>query len=265
MDLVAKAMPKKVLARVKRYMRRDIRKPHDMPIREFYQHIMRMNEMELTALPPYQAGQKFNDDELIDNILWGIPKSWQREMDRQGFDAYAVNAAGATEVTRMIDFCEQIETAESHDEEQNTHVSKKKGNSSSKKDSNKSKGDDGKGKVYCEKHGWNYTHATDECRVLNGEKRQKYTNDKKPYGHKKWNRKHSESKTDDSKKELAAFIKKQVAKGVRKELNTASKKRKSDSDDELDLNALEKDLDDFNYDDMDNLKIDSDDDSEVST
>ena len=186
-----------------------------------------MNEMELTALPPYQANQKFNDDELIDNILWGIPKSWQREMDRQGFDPYAVNAAGATEVTRMINFCEQIEAAESHDDDKNTHDNKKKGGSPGKKDSNKSKGDDGKGKVYCEKHGWNYTHATEECRVLNGEKRQKYTNDKKPYGNKKWNRKHSESTTDDSKKELAAFIKKQVAKGVRKELNTASKKRKA--------------------------------------
>ena len=64
---------------------------------------------------------------------------------------------------------------------------------------------------------------------------------------------------------MQAYIKKQIAKGVRKELNSISKKRKSDSDEELDLNALEKDLDDFNNDDMDNLKIDSDDDSEVST
>ena len=165
----------------------------------------------------------------------------------------------------LIDFCEQIEAAESHDVDKQTHVNKKKGNSSNKKDS-KAKGDDGKGKVYCEKHGWNYTHATSECRVLQGEKRQKYDNsNKKPYGNKTWSRNKSESSTSESKKELQAFIKKQVAKGVRKELNSVSKKRKSDSDDELDLNALDNDLEDFNYNDMDNLKIDSDDNSEVST
>ena len=109
---------------------------------------------------------------------------------------------------------------------------------------------------------------TEECRVLKGEKRQKYDNsNKKPYSNKTWSRNKSESSTNESKKELQAFIKKQVAKGVRKELNSISKKRKSDSDsdDELDLNALEKDVDDFNYNDMDNLKIDSGDESEVPT
>ena len=183
----------------------------------------------------------------------------------KGFDPYAINAQNVTDVTLLIDFCEQIEAAEAHDVDKQTHVNKKKGNSSNKKDS-KAKGDDGKGKVYCEKHGWNYTHSTSECRVLQGEKRQKCDNsNKKPCGNKTWNRNKSESSTNESKKELQAFIKKQVAKGVRKELNSVSKKRKSESDDELDLNALEKDLDNFNYDDMDNLKIDSDDETEVST
>ena len=149
LDMIAKAMPKKVLARVKRHMRRDVRKPADMTIRDFYQHIVRMNELEISALPPCALLQKFNTDELIDNILWGIPKSWQREMDRQGFDPYAVNATtNVTDVTLLIDFCEQIEAAEAHDVDKQTQVNKKKeGNSPNKKDS-KAKGDDGKGKVY---------------------------------------------------------------------------------------------------------------------
>ena len=257
---------KKVLARVKRHMRRDVHKPADMTIRDFYQHIVRMNELEISALPPHALLQKFNTDELIDNILWGIPKSWQREMDRQGFDPCAVNATtNMTDATLLIDFCEQIEAAEAHDIDKWTQVNKKKGNSPNKKDS-KAKGDDGKGKVYCEKHGWNYTHSTSGCRVLQGETRQKCDNsNRKPHGNKTWNHNKSASSTNESKKELQAFIKKQVAKGVRKELNSVSKRRKNESDDELALHALEKNLDDFNYNDMDNLKIDSDDETEVST
>ena len=66
--------------------------------------------------------------------------------------------------------------------------------------------------------------------------------------------------TKSSQKDLAAFIKKAVAQGVKKELNSVDKKRKA-KDDDLDLNAFDEDLKGFNYSDMDNLKIDSDDES----
>ena len=63
---------------------------------------------------------------------------------------------------------------------------------------------------------------------------------------------------------MNAFIKKEVAKGIKKdvkELASFDKKRKSDDDSDSDLNAfLGKDsIEDFSYSDMDNLKIDSDD------
>ena len=51
-----------------------------------------------------------------------------------------------TDVALLIDFCEQIEAAESHDVDKQTQVNKKKGNSSNKKDS-KAKGDNGKGSI----------------------------------------------------------------------------------------------------------------------
>ena len=53
LDMIAKAMPtghgfcnhdKKVLARVKRHMGRDVRKPADMTIRDFYQRVVRMKQ-----------------------------------------------------------------------------------------------------------------------------------------------------------------------------------------------------------------------------
>ena len=61
---------------------------------------------------------------------------------------------------------------------------------------------------------------------------------------------------------MASFIKKSVAKGVQKELNSIDKKRKA-KDDKLDLNAFDGDLKGFNYEDMDNLKIESDDETLV--
>ena len=73
LDMIAKAMPKKVLARVKRHMRRDVRKPADMTIRDFYQHLVRMNELEVSALPLYALLQKFNTDELIDHSKYIYP------------------------------------------------------------------------------------------------------------------------------------------------------------------------------------------------
>ena len=55
----------------------------------------------------------------------------------------------------------------------------------------------------------------------------------------------AEESKERSKKELAAFIKKQVSQGVQKELASMDKKCKALSDNELDLNAI--DLDSFSY------------------
>ena len=65
---------------------------------------------------------------------------------------------------------------------------------------------------------------------------------------------------------MAAFVKKAVKQGVQKEL--VEKKRKAAQQGELDLNALESELNDFNYTDMDTSMIDlhihlSDDDEET--
>ena len=77
------------------------------------------------------------------------------------------------------------------------------------------------------------------------------------------NRHKSGESTSSSKKELAAFIQKSIKDGLRKELNSTDKKRKSDSDEEFDMTALEKSIDEFNYEDMNNLKIDSEDEVSV--
>ena len=80
-----------------------------------------------------------------------------------------------------------------------------------------------------------------------------------------WSRKADDGKRE-SKKELNAIVKKAIATGVRKELNSIQAKRKTDdsSDEDGELYMLEAfDLKDFNYADMENLKIKTEDEVSV--
>ena len=73
-DGVAREMlPKRVLARVKRQVRREMRKPADVKVRDYCNNLVRINESELTILPPGGHTQSFSADELIDIILYGDP------------------------------------------------------------------------------------------------------------------------------------------------------------------------------------------------
>ena len=77
------------------------------------------------------------------------------------------------------------------------------------------------------------------------------------FGNKSWSRKSAEAKASSSK-ELNAFIKKAIARGVAKELNSAERKRKAadSSDEEGEINMV--DLSEFNYEDMEKLRIKDD-------
>ncbi len=89
---------------------------------------------------------------------------------------------------------------------------------------------------------------TSDCRVLKHKDGNGRSNDK--FKNKSWKRKSEDA--SDVKKDLHAFIQKTIKAGFANE----AKKRKVDSDNEFDLNAM--DLEGFNYKDMDDLKIDDD-------
>ena len=229
-------------------MRRDMRKPPEMKVRQYYQALTRINGSELLNLPPFNPNQNLSDDEMIDVLLFGTPKSWQAEMDRQGFDP-VLSAPSA-----VVEFMENIEAAEAAtfkptEKKLKTSGKGKKGHDKSYDKSEK------KPTNYCKHHGYNWTHDTENCKVLKNKAGSGGSKNKS------WTRKADESKFS-SKKELAALINKTVDKKVKKQLAAVGKKRKTaDSDTEEDgecflLQELTKDLDGFNYEDMEKLSLD---------
>ena len=265
--------PHKALAKQKRWMRRFCRKPLDMTTREYVNHICRINDDELPNLAPFGGNrQKLSADELIDIVLNGVPRNWIRDMDKQDFDPIIKTLA------EVVDFCERMEAAEDFEPARNGQKTNGNNNKKDKKDySKKGKSDSKGGDKYCLLHGNNPTHATDECHVLKKQaqslrKTAERNGDQKPaFNNKTWKRDASKS-TTTSKKELATFVRKQA----RKELYAFAKKRKmADEDDDetstASLNNIEAkedgeiDLSVFNFQDMDDLKIDSEDDGNMSS
>ena len=243
--VVNNLLPRKILARVKRTMRRDMRKPQGMKVRTYYQNLLRLNGEELPNLPPFGPNQSLSNDELLDIVLFGTPRSWQNEMERQGFDPME------QQLFQVIDIMENIETTETNPMTKVTGKSdgKKPAKGKDSKDSSSKK----KAPYFCKEHGPNYTHDTKDCKVL-----QKKGSGNNQGGNKSWNRKASESSAK-SKKELATLIAKTVTKNVKKQLASADKKRKSDDssdDDDKDcflVQELTKDLEGFNYREMDDM------------
>ena len=274
--IVTHAVPMKALQVVKRYLRRDCRKPATMKVRDYYTHLQRINNEEIPYLPPHQgATQKLSDDELADILLCGVPKSWVREMDRQGKDPVLMNIA------QLVLFLEQIELAEDFDPNKVNNGNKsnkgKKGKSNQK--GGNTNNNSGNGEYHCALHGDNNTHSTDDCRTI--KQQVKRLKNKSSGGGKSnnsnksnndWKNKANNNKNKASK-ELNAVAKKvaqESAKAVVKELNAAGKKRKSDdSDDEHSVNAIEQALFEnevhalemeFANEDFENLTVNSDDD-----
>jgi len=260
--VVNSLLPSKTLQRVKRYLRREARKPADMTVRAYFMHILRINNEEIPRLPPnFNATARLGVDELVDILLFGTPKSWQREMDRQGFDPLTCTP------DQVVAFMEQIETSEDFDgdKKNTTTVSTKKGTGKKKAGTgNNNANSDG---FYCIMHGKNTSHDTNDCTALKAHVKKTKTgtdaNTQKGKGKNKTWKNKSEKETTDSKKELAALTKqvKDLSKKIDLNVIEPVKKRKvkwptaEDEQDTVDLAAIDKELKDFNYGDLDKMDI----------
>ena len=260
---MAARCPYRTLETQKRFMRRKMRKPLGMNTRQYVNHLTRLNQEELPLLPPFRGDQaRFTDDEFKEIILFGIPNSWKKEMDKFDFDPFEKT------ITQMVEFCERMEAADEtgksqQDKGASDESPKKKKKSNGKYDKYSHQKKKGDGDKWCDYHESD-THSTKDCEVLKKLKASKSGTPAK----KQWKSK-SEFNKDKAKKELNALKKK--AKKVRKELNAVSAKRdkrkketEKDDDDSsyCSLNALEKSMKDVDE-QLNALQFSSDEDGET--
>ena len=253
-ELATVLLPTKIPQGVKRYLRREARTPLDMGVRTCLMHVIRINMQEIPRLPPnFNAAQQLSNNEIIDILLFGAPKSWQQEMDCQGIDPLASTPADAAA------FMERIEMSEDFDSnKKSTKVAPGKG----KMKCGFAKGNsDADGSKCCMLHGNNNTHDALECKTLMVQakklKGNNSTNQKGKGGNKSWKNK-AKDKTNDSKKELAALIKKAtevIKKGKLNAIEPMKKRKVKWPSEEEELCALDAELKDFNYEDLDKMDL----------
>ena len=166
-DAVKHLLPNKTLQRVKRYLRREARRPVDMSVKQHIMHIYRINtKEEIPRCPPaFNNTQCLGDDEIVDILLFGTPKSWQREMDRQGIDPMSKTSI------ELAEFIECIEMSEGFDGDKKVAAAMKEGNNKKKANGKGCSGADGS--KHCVLHGNNNTHDTSKCKTLMAQKKTK--------------------------------------------------------------------------------------------
>ena len=91
MDALARhVFPKRAAQLQKRYMRRFVRKPVTMSTKQFAARLQELNSY-LPKFPTTAPGQavnaKLDDDEIVDIMEFGVPRSWQKKMIEHDFDA----------------------------------------------------------------------------------------------------------------------------------------------------------------------------------
>ena len=103
-DLIEHILPKRALTYQKRAMRRFMRKPHEMSMRDFMARLTEINSY-LKYFPPFAANAELPMDELVDIGEFAVPLSWQREMVLQGYEP------ADHDTDELVNFCDRLEQA----------------------------------------------------------------------------------------------------------------------------------------------------------
>jgi hypothetical protein len=164
--LITHVLPRKALAIQKRYMRRFLRKPKDMKVREFMNRLVEVN-MYLKEFPPFSAeGQELPDDEIMDIAEFAVPATWQKTMIMHGFNPTAGTPS------EFVEFCERIEFSEppSQDDQKDraeSKTSRKGGKDRAKSSERGATSNERKRKatMWCEYHQTD-SHNTGKCKVM---------------------------------------------------------------------------------------------------
>ena len=80
--VTAHIMPKKALQKQKRHMRRFLKKPLDLKVKDFVEQVVTINKL-LTRFPdssPTVSAAKIPDNKILDLLESAMPITWQRHM-----------------------------------------------------------------------------------------------------------------------------------------------------------------------------------------
>ena len=146
--------PHDALKNQKQWMRRNLHKPSDMPIRKMVSAVVRINSY-LPYLPGATENDKFSDVEVVELLEFSLPPSWRAKFDLERFVPTDHDRA------KLIEMCEALERslpATSKDK-----IPKKKPKTAKHKVHGKKPSWATK---YCARHGW-CAHSTEECTPFN--------------------------------------------------------------------------------------------------
>ena len=221
-SLKAHVFPRKALANQKRYMRRFLRKPRDLSVREFTTRLVEINEM-LNEFPPGANDQKLPDDELMDIAEYAVPATWQRTMLMHNFDPTIHLPQD------FIEFCERIEFAEGTENKE----AKPQMDSRNRKDGplrakSSERGENANGNRKCRSKSTKWcalhkvdSHNTGKCKVLlNQAKRMRGTWEAYKSGNKNKKSENDQKGKKEEKQVYNAELKKLVRNQLKEMLST---------------------------------------------
>ena len=112
--VTAHVFPSDALKQQKRYMRRFMRKPPTMSVRNYVSRVTELNQL-LTYFPPnYDAGQLLPGDVIREILEFSVPLRWQQHMIMQGF------IPENKTVSQFVEFCERFERTDGMEEDTTT-------------------------------------------------------------------------------------------------------------------------------------------------
>jgi hypothetical protein len=265
-------LPVLALPSQKRYMRRIARKPAEMSMKEYIARYAEVNDYLAQFNAVAGEANKLPADEVLEHAEFAIPSKWRQQMVLQGFEPLSHSLEDLTE------FCERLEFSESMME--TTHVSAKKvkfnndkppkGKGAPQMDNSKAAKRNDKPSHYCHYHGPNWSHDTNECKVVISQAKKmsaahghdskqngnnyrpsstssssKYDSSNKPrFGNKTWKR----SDNEQSKKELHAELHTMIKQMVEQTMTNKNGKKRRATDPPV--------REDFNYNqEFENLSI----------
>ena len=149
----------------KQAMRRFMRKPKDMKIRDYVDRLQEINNylVHFPVKDDEPAAASLPKEEMMDIFLFGIPNSWQKKIVELGFDSISHTPQEFVEICERISYGETIEDGQKAKPKQNAGPkgAKLQPNSSRK---NFSKRSDNSQK-FCPLHK-THGHDANECKVL---------------------------------------------------------------------------------------------------